>query len=62
MIEVNEFLLRNKFKLIAFNNQRMTGLYKNEKSLKLINKILKNQKINDIFFNLACLYIYMPFL
>ena len=30
MIEVNEFLTRNKFKLIAFNNQRMTGLYKNE--------------------------------
>ena len=29
MVEVNELLIQNNFKLIAFNNNRMTGLYKN---------------------------------
>lgn len=30
MVDVNELLIQNNFKLINFNNQRMIGLYKNK--------------------------------
>ena len=40
MIDVNEILIENNFKLINFNNQRMIGLYK---------KQMIRVKLNDVF-------------